>query len=355
LAGYLAENDFFGGFGAEADAPGLAIWALSELAEYLDDPEYERQLWPHIARKAGLIEQMLSTQEPLYQVFPGPVVPQLAGSPVASLVADPAQNGLIVGRMDHHRPLLYVNAVSYQGLQDAAVLAERLGYAEEASRWQTAANNLRQAWQAAFQTAEVNNERTFISSLWPFWIAAPDLTGAFEGHLEQRWQMVRTPDGGYQNRPLWTYFEVGEAHQWLYLERPDRVWATLDWFWDNQVAPGLFTWWEGNGEENTFHQWEKVRGWVEPPYVTPHYWTTAEMVLLQLDMLVYARPDGSLVVGGGVPESWLSGPIHVGPLPTATGSVEWRWDGEMLTVSVEGEAVEIVPGPAFSGRPVRVE
>lgn len=354
LAGDLAENDFFGGFGAEADAPGLAIWTLTELAAYLDDAAYDEGLWPHIARKAGLIEEMLAAREPMYRMFSGPVIPGLVGDPVASLVADPAREGLIIGRMDHHRPLLYVNAVSYMGLLEAAEFAERLGHMEEAARWRAAADNLRRAWQAAFGTPEANNERTYISGLWPTWIVEPELTAAYANNLEQRRQMFRTVEGGYQNRPLWTYFEVGEAHQWLYLERPDRVWQTLEWFWENQSAPGLYTWWEGAGEENSFRQWEKVRGWVEPPYVSPHYWTTAEMVLLQLDMLVYSRPDGTLVIGGGVPESWLESELHVGPLPIPGGAVEWQWDGREVVVTLEGDPVPVVPGPAFADKPIQL-
>jgi hypothetical protein len=79
------------------------------------------------------------------------------------------------------------------------------------------------------------------------------------------------------------------------------------------------------------------------------------MLLLQLDMLVYTRPDGSIIIGGGVPESWLDSPLHVGPLPTIYGLVEWQWDGEVLTVIVEETGRQVVPGPAFSGRLVELE
>ncbi|MBE0618008.1 MAG: hypothetical protein IH608_08795, partial [Proteobacteria bacterium] len=37
----FAEKDFFGGFGAEADAPGLALWALDQVAAGADDPVFE--------------------------------------------------------------------------------------------------------------------------------------------------------------------------------------------------------------------------------------------------------------------------------------------------------------------------
>ncbi len=48
----FAENDFFGGFGPEADAPGLALWVLEELAARAKDPSYDKWAFPHVERKA---------------------------------------------------------------------------------------------------------------------------------------------------------------------------------------------------------------------------------------------------------------------------------------------------------------
>ena len=127
--------------------------------------------------------------------------------------------------------------------------------------------------------------------------------------LQTRWEQQRNPQSGeFRTPPLWTYFTLAEAHQWLFLNRPEQVWTTLQWFWQHQASRGLYTWWEGSGEENTSGRWEDVRGWVKPPYVTPHYWTAAEMLLLQLDMLAYtdlATPEPTVVIGAGIPTQWL--------------------------------------------------
>jgi hypothetical protein len=58
------KNDFFGGFGSEADAPGLAILSLTAMAKQLDDLHYDSWLWPHIRRKAEHIVGMLSSDRP---------------------------------------------------------------------------------------------------------------------------------------------------------------------------------------------------------------------------------------------------------------------------------------------------
>jgi len=248
LARYFAENDFFGGFGPEADAPGLSIWALEETAVGLQQPEFDRWLWPHVYRKAEFILRMLSTKQPIHELVFGPVVPSHLQDPSLSLVCDPARDGLIVGRMDWERPIMYVNAVSYRGLIAAAELANRAGEYGTAKRWEASARALKEAWNAALLPPESENDRTYTSGLWPTWVAsAADMK--YEQNLGSHWGKVHDEKGGFIQTPLWTYFNVAEAHQWLYLGKPDRTWITLRWFWANQTSPGLYTWSEGNGEE----------------------------------------------------------------------------------------------------------
>ena len=65
LARYFAENDFFGGFGAEGDAPGQGLRVLEDVAGRSHDPAFDQWLWPHVRRKAALILKMASTDKPL--------------------------------------------------------------------------------------------------------------------------------------------------------------------------------------------------------------------------------------------------------------------------------------------------
>lgn len=349
LSTYFAENDFFGGFGPEADAPGLSIWALSEVAMQLNQPEYDRWLWSHVRRKAEFILEMLSCDQPIHRPVTGPIVPSQKNDPDLTLVAQPARNGLIIGRMDNHRPLLFVNAVSYRGLLDAATLAERVNQPADAKRWRAKAQELQRSWEKAFKPPESENDRTYISSLWPTWVAASHTDTLLQG-LQTRWTKLRDPQGEFRKNPLWTYFDIAEAHQWLFLNQSDRVWTTLRWFWEHQASPGLYTWWEGDGEENTFEHWERVRGWVNPPHVTPHYWTAAEMLLLQLDMLGYtdkAASEPTVVIGAGIPGAWLDKPLRVRGLSIQNGQVDWSWDGKQVYVKIYGTRVKVKLGSTF--------
>jgi hypothetical protein len=359
LAKYFAEHDFFGGFGPEADAPGLSLWAIEEVAVRLRQPEFDRWLWPHVYRKAEFILRMLAAERPIHQLVFGPIVPSHLKDADLSLVCDGARNGLIVGRMDWHRPILFVNAVSYRGLLSAAELAERLPQPEATKRWRASAVTLKQAWEAEFSPPESENDRTYISGLWPTWIAK-DITGRYQQGLEAHWSKIRDGQGGFLQAPVWTYFDIAEAHQWLFLGRPERTWLTLRWFWDHQVLPGLYTWWEGSGEENTFHLWEEVLGWLKPRYVTPHYWTGAEMLLLQLDMLAYVDESKggapSLVVGAGIPPNWCSHSMSLLGLPTRLGKIDWVWKDGQMEVTVRGPRCAVRLGPSFpSNTPLKVQ
>ena len=72
LSTFLAAHDFGGGSGPEADAPGLAIWALTESAAYIADPVHDEWLWPHILRKTEWIERMLTARSPILESFSNP-------------------------------------------------------------------------------------------------------------------------------------------------------------------------------------------------------------------------------------------------------------------------------------------
>jgi len=137
-------------------------------------------------------------------------------------------------------------------------LAERLEKTAQANGWRDRASDLKQAWGKAFDSSEADNERTYICGLYPTWVVSDKVT--FQKKLADRREMSHDDGDRVKDKPLWTYFNVAEAHQWLALGQPDKAWNDLRWFWDNQASPGLFTWWEGSGEENTFHRWEQARG-----------------------------------------------------------------------------------------------
>jgi hypothetical protein len=352
LAMEFARKDFFGGFGAEADAPGLALWALAETSALVRRKEFDLAIWPHIQRKVELIMLMLRATSDVRHDFVGPSSPlKYSQEGELTLVAEPAHDGLIEGRMDWQRPIFYVNAVSYAGLMGAADIAERLGETAQAAAWQRAAADLRRAWIAAFENPDwakrVHNDRTAISGLWPSEIAPVD---GFAALMEQRWQEQEMDWSAPSYRPPWTYFVAAEAHQWVRLGRPDRAQTILDRLWALSPAPGLYTLWEGRGESGGLSRWKSFRGWTKPHHVTPHYWAAAEMLLTQLAMLAETRdgPDGwELVIGAGILAESISSKMAVSGIGTSHGFVDWSWDGVEVAVTVHGDPLPVRLGPSF--------
>jgi len=344
----IAESDFFGGFGAEADAPGLALWAMEGVAVRADDAAFEDWIWQHVPRKVALIQRMLTATGPMRQPFVGPVVPAHANKPELNLVCDAARDGLIVGRVDWQRPVLYVNAVSYRGLMSAANLAQRRGFRDQSTAWLAQAQSLGVAWNRALTGPEAGNELSAICGLHPTWVVKD--RAAYREVLGRHRAKTQDAAGWLAGASSRTAFQVAGAHQALLLGQPDEAWDDLEWFWRHQASPGLYTWWEGRGEDNTFGRWERAMGWVREAQVTPDYRTASEMALLQLAMLVTVDRSGDhprLLIGAGVPPAWVGHRLRVEGVLTSVGPVDWEWRRGRLTVRHRGASVNVVPGPAF--------
>ena len=325
-----------GGFGNEADVPGQLIWMLSEHYLLTGDEAYLRDVYPYLRAKADLLVRALHTTVPLRQPDQF-VVREHALRPDVDLFCKPARDGLIQGRMDFGMPHFFVNGFAYLGLIRVALCARALG--EDPSLYDAEADALRAALHRFIPDEHAGfgrNERDFCSAFWPTGWASPD-----EAHLRARfdeyWDETRCPGGVHHPEPLWTYFEVGEAHNQLLLGRRDRLWVSLDHFLSHHSAPGLYTWHESDKDENTAQLlWEKTRGWDSQRWVTPHGWTAAEMILLLRDCLV-REDDDALVLGSGVPASWMDKPFSARDLPTHFGRVSFSYEptSRCVRVSVE--------------------
>ena len=330
------------GSGAEADAPGLAIWALTESAAYIADPLHDDWIWPHILRKTEWIERMLAARAPVVVPFSSPSPENLnhARQARAAWLAQPARDGVIVGRVGQEWPLVYVNAISHRGLLAAADFADRLGKRQHAVRWRTRAQALRESWERQMLPGapEAAASPASISSVTP--------TPSGLDQLEQPVPTYRSPadDRGPAG-------QLTRSHQALRSGQPQAVWATLLHLWDHQASPGLYTWDAPRPTaEDVVDGWQFVRGWHNESVVSPDYETAALLLQLQQDMLAYvdeAAAEPTVVIGAGVIPSWLSQPMAVSGLALPGGSVDWQWNGQAMRVTLRGPSRPIRLGAAF--------
>ncbi|MFB2839395.1 hypothetical protein [Floridanema evergladense] len=349
LSGYFAETDFVDGIQWKANVPALGIWALAEVAEQVNQPEYDRYLWPHIQRKAQLIMNMLTTNRPGYPVVEKSKAP-FAEQP------DFLETDSIAGKMDNQPDLITIDPsasmISYRALLDAATIADRVGQSAIGKTWRSEAGKLQAAWDESFKFVFATTPETYTTSLWPSGIGASNRE-VLTQELERRWNESHDANGSLR-QPVTPFLNLAETHQWLVLGKSDRVWNNLQWFWQNQTSPGLYTWW---GDKNaigelpkSFSQWHRYRGWINPPNATPHYGSAAQMLLLQLDMLTYvdlSQSQPTLVIGAGIPKTWLKQPINVKGLQIGGSLVNWTWDGKQINVEMKGKKMNVQLGSAF--------
>ncbi|EKQ68648.1 hypothetical protein OsccyDRAFT_3186 [Leptolyngbyaceae cyanobacterium JSC-12] len=352
LSTYFAETDFLNGTHSEADIPALGIWALETVAKQLQQPDYDQWLWSHVRRKAELIMDMATTNRPGYPVVEQSKIP-------FSEHPDFLTTDTVSGKMDGAQGLISLDTtasiMSYRALQDAAALADRMNQPADAKRWREQANQMQTVWQKRFQAKFSRLDASYTNGLWPSWIAAIN-QNEFDQSLQTHWAAQHDKTGRLRQPPANPFFNLAETHQWLLLGDRDRVWSTLKWFWEHQASPGLYTWWgnndgpEASASPQSLSHWHRFRGWVNPPNITPHYRTAAEMALLQLDMLAYvdqAKSIPTLVIGAGVQPQWLSQPLNVKGLAVGGNLVNWNWDGKQLTVQIQGEKIPVQLGSAF--------
>lgn len=364
LSPYFAENDFINSTLPEADIPALGIWALEEVAIALKQPDYDRWLWPHIQRKAKLIGDMLSSNRPGYPILSAAKFPFAENSELVRV-------DLSSGKMENVPDTINIdpsaNIISYRALLDAATLADRLKQPESAKQWRSQAEKLKAVWQKDNPiSTQTDNQQpkpkvkppefaAFTDGLWPSGIAESDravLTPVFQKH----WAGLKDKSGAFSPASQSTQTNIAEAHQWVLLDQPEWVWQALKWAWQNQASSGLYTW---SGDRNelsdkalpqSFSQWQRIRGRVNQNQLTPHYWTSAEMLLLQLDMLTYINRSTNpptLVIGSGLSKNWLSQPMSVKGQLIDGNLVNWAWDSKQMNVQIKGETLHIKLGSVF--------
>jgi hypothetical protein len=356
---YCARNDFFGGFGAEGDAPGEGIWALVQHYRITRDEAWLAKVYPAVRRKCEWLFRMRRAQGPIQVVVDTPVLAFTHAERAAGVICIAARDGLIMGTMDHGvtYALGWVSHWALCGLHEAAYAAHELGLESDATAYEAEATELEAALKAFIErTPEYFDwERTVNSLLWPTraWEKEPQrIASGFNAW----WEKQRGTRENYQPEPYWLYFEFAQAHNALLLGQRERAWQVVQHRLQHQDLPGLYGWREGGEGVGTANATRGVtliphlRGCHKFDSITPHGWSQAEMWLLQRAVLVEEWQDG-LLLFAGVPSAWLAPGARVAfrNFPTWYGQASAE-----LVVDEQGRSATIALSGIQAGVPVRV-
>jgi len=347
---FIGRNDFFGGFGAEGDAPGEGLWALVQHYRITRDREWLASIYPAILRKVDWIKRMRRAEKPIQVLQDAPTLAFTHAQRTSGVICLPAKDGIIQGTMDFgvDYSLGWVNHWAICGLREAAHAADVLGYPEDADAFRVEANDLQTALRqyAMSHPAFLTYERTTNSLLWPTRAWADDFETIREP-FDEWWRKNRGDGINFQPEPYWLYFEESQAHNALLIGSRERAWQAVDYRLRHQDLPGLYGWREGGsgvGTENATRGVTLIpflRGCQKFDSITPHGWSQAEMWLLQRAMLVEEWEDG-LLLFAGIPQHWLQPDARIAfhGFPTWYGKVsailEVDAAGKEAAVTVQG-------------------
>ncbi len=354
---YCTRNDFFGGFGAEGDAPGQGVWALVEHYRLTGDTAWLASVYPAIQRKCTWIKRMRRADRPLRVTVDTPVLSFTHAERAAGVICLAARDGLIMGAMDHGvaHAVGWVNQWALCGLRAAAAAAQVLGHAEDAADYDAEWTALWTALQAhaAATPAYFAQERTVNSVLWPTRAWEADQTRARDG-FDAWWLENRGHLDAYRPEPYWLYFESAQAHNALLFGERERAWQVVEHRLRHQDLPGLYGWREGGdgvGTENATQGVtliDQLRGCQRVDSITPHGWSQAEFWLLQRALII-EEWEGGLLLFAGMPARWLEPGARVAfrDFPTWYGRVSAE-----LQVDADGRGVAIGVSGAREGTPL---
>jgi hypothetical protein len=356
---YCARNDFFGGFGAEGDAPGEGLWALAQHYRITRDKAWLEKVYPTIRRKCEWLFRMRRTKEPIQVFVDTPTLAFTHAERNAGVICLAGQDGLIMGTMDHHIAVSWVNHWAICGLREAAYAARKLGLESDAATYGTEASELKGALEAFIERTPTyfEWERTVNSLLWPCRVWEDDPQSIAPG-FSAWWDAHRgAGDDDYQPEPYWLYFELAQAHNALLLGHRERAWRVVQYRLRHQDLPGLYGWREGGDGVGTQNATQGVtlipqlRGCHRFPSITPHGWSQAEMWLLQRAVLV-EEWQGGLLLFAGVPSCWLTPNSRVAfrNLPTWYGNVSAE-----LLVDEQARSAAVKASGIAAGTNVRVQ
>jgi hypothetical protein len=162
--------------------------------------------------------------------------------------------------------------------------------------------------------------------------------------------------GGYPTQYYSTAYNAGYG-EWGLASSDYRAQGILSYqFMIANGQSGPYSWWESQQFPNPGSPWtgthpEAGNG------SSPHAWGMANANMVLLDSLAAQRADGSLVVGRGVPSSWVSAGklISLANFPTVAGrhlGLAIRSSGSSVTLTLSGQAPAgpvLFQLPAFVG------
>jgi hypothetical protein len=327
----------------EHDAHGQFIHLVAEIARFTGDRAFAARHYPHVRRAAAAIDALRAERRvPAYRT------PQRQSF-----------FGLLPESISHEgysaRPVhsYWDSGFAWRGLADAAWLASWLGHAGDARRFATSHDELGADLRASIARVREDRGLEYVPGsadlgdfdstattvmLDPVGLDALVPGEAIEATFARFDREVRARFDGRTAWDAYTPYEVRHVGAYVRIGWRDRAHDLLTAYLADRRPPG----WNQLPEVMT-------REMRRPRFLgdLPHGWVASDLVRSVLDLFAYVRPaDDSLVVGAGVPASWVRAGKRVGIEGLGTPYGPLSWSASVVDGRLEARLAAIDRPPA---------
>jgi hypothetical protein len=313
----------------EHDSHGEFIYLVAEHARLTGDLSLAREVWPHVEKAADYIDLLRH---------------QTSGEFKGLLPPSISHEGYSAKPMHSY----WDDFFALRGLKDAAWLAEQLGNHEAASRFAKSRDEFARDFHASIRRAIETHHIDYIPGAADLGDFDPTSTtiGIEPGgdlaklphdivihEFERAWNESLARMEGRRAWKDYTPYELRQVGTFIHLGWRDRAQRLLTFFLDDRRPAG-------------WKQWAEVaaQDYRSSTYLgdIPHLWVGSDFARSFIDMLAYEREsDDALVLGAGIPSSWLDRGVRVRGLRTIYGPLNFsaRRNGKRILVSTSGVRV----------------
>ena len=288
----------------EHDSHGEFIYLAAEYWRHTHDRAVADRVWPNVLRAALYIDSLRQQRRTAeYQsgdkrAFFGILPPSIS------------HEGYSAKPMHSY----WDDFFALRGLKDAVELAHALSRPEEA-RLIAVRDEFKRDLYASIQFAMAHHRIDFIpgaadlgdfdatsttiavAPVGELGLMSETVARALERTFDRYWDEFVSRRDGTKAWDAYTPYELRTVGTMVRLGKRDRAHALLDWFFKDQRPAG-------------WYQWAEVvwKDPANPKFIgdMPHTWVGSDYIRSVLDMFAYEREaDSSLVIGAGIPESWV--------------------------------------------------
>ena len=326
---------------AEHDSHGEFIYAVAEYYQFTRDVGFVADMWPHVTAAADYIEQLRAQR--LTEKYTSGENQLFYGLMPESISHE--------GYSSNPPHSYWDDFFSLRGLSDAAFLARIVGDTDKQAKYASLRDDFRRDLYTSIERSMARHQIDYIpgaAELGDFDATSTAIALAPVGELANLPQpaLSNTFDRYYQyfddrrnDRIEWeayTPYEVRNVTALLLLGRPERAFEVLEYQLAAQRPPA-------------WNQWQEIvwRDPTAPKFIgdMPHTWIGSSFIRAVRSLFAYEREmDGALVLGAGLPSSWIDDPAGVGVerLPTYYGTLNMkvrRADASTVRVHLGGDVL----------------